>query len=103
MDSLDSGKDSRDSRTVGGSPAKDSKPKSKRSEFASANTVGVAESVSASSKNSSSCYLCQGKHSLHACDQFKKMNPQERFSFAKKANLCLNCLHKGHVVTNCNC
>jgi hypothetical protein len=38
------------------------------------------------------CSLCHDAHKIFKCDRFLKMNPRQRLSHAKQANLCFNCL-----------
>lgn len=53
------------------------------------------------------CPLCpKQRHSIHQCNKFNKMTPQERTDAVQKSKLCKNCL-KGHsgrcnVSANCN-
>ncbi|XP_070068046.1 uncharacterized protein [Drosophila takahashii] len=48
------------------------------------------------------CILCSSSgHRLLACDQFRKLDSQQRLEVVKKNGLCVNCLGKGHKVSNC--
>ena len=50
----------------------------------------------------SSCQLCSSEsHKINYCPRFRSMEVQNRFDCAKKFNLCLNCLSKGHMATEC--
>ncbi|XP_011669772.2 uncharacterized protein LOC100889397 [Strongylocentrotus purpuratus] len=55
-------------------------------------------SVNSSTKN---CIMCQDSHDLFGCQEFKAMEPDERFDFAFKNRLCFNCLLPGHVSSKC--
>ncbi|XP_075150712.1 uncharacterized protein LOC142224812 [Haematobia irritans] len=48
------------------------------------------------------CALCsKSDHYIAQCQRFKDMDVPLRFENAKKLGLCINCLAKGHQVTNC--
>ncbi|XP_075170134.1 uncharacterized protein LOC142242443 [Haematobia irritans] len=48
------------------------------------------------------CALCfKSDHYIAQCQHFKDMDVPLRFENAKKLGLCINCLAKGHQVTNC--
>ncbi|CAB0040511.1 unnamed protein product [Trichogramma brassicae] len=47
------------------------------------------------------CDLCQAGHWLHRCHKFIAMTQQQRFDVCKNKRLCLNCLHRSHVVDRC--
>eukprot|EP00057_Strongylocentrotus_purpuratus_P005270 XP_003730565.1 PREDICTED: uncharacterized protein LOC100888978 [Strongylocentrotus purpuratus] len=55
-------------------------------------------SVNSSTKN---CIMCQDSHDLFDCQEFKAMEPDERFDFAFINRLCFNCLLPGHVSSKC--
>ena len=55
-------------------------------------------SVNSSTKN---CIMCQDSHDLFGCQEFKALEPDERFDFAFKNRLCFNCLLPGHVSSKC--
>jgi hypothetical protein len=38
------------------------------------------------------CSLCHDAHKIFKCDRFLKINPRQRLSHARQANLCFNCL-----------
>jgi hypothetical protein len=38
------------------------------------------------------CSLCHDAHKIFKCDRFFKMQPRQRLSYAKQADLCFNCL-----------
>ena len=102
IDSLESELGQQDPRTAGGSsnkPVSIEKPHKFLSTLA--NTIEVSDSGQSSSKPTFTCPLCQGKHLLHLCEQFKLMNSPQRYNFCKKSRLCLNCLRKSHVVSDC--
>ncbi len=47
------------------------------------------------------CALCKGNHLLTRCPAFASKSPNEIFTFAKQANLCLNCLSSSHLLKKC--
>lgn len=50
---------------------------------------------------SDACHLCKGTHKLYQCEQFIKMNINNRYETAKKLSVCTNCLTQGHFKTQC--
>ena len=46
----------------------------------------------------SSCLFCSQTHPIYRCEQFKGKTPDERFEFAKKKNLCFNCLKNNPII-----
>ncbi|XP_041457552.1 uncharacterized protein LOC121409709 [Lytechinus variegatus] len=62
--------------------------------------VGVfTTSANLSTQN---CIMCNASHDLFGCQEFKNMNPDDRFDFAFKNRLCFNCLLPGHISSRCN-
>lgn len=51
--------------------------------------------------NSITCIVCSGGHPVHHCSNFKKFNISFRCEFARKNNLCFNCLYNSHSVAEC--
>ncbi|XP_043259316.1 uncharacterized protein LOC122401314 [Colletes gigas] len=47
------------------------------------------------------CYLCNGNHTIYACENFLKLTPRERSNTAKNKRLCLNCLRNNHPTNKC--
>ncbi len=47
------------------------------------------------------CVFCQELHSIQHCDYFKYLQVSDRWSVAKKLNLCYRCLDKSHYGLNC--
>ncbi len=47
------------------------------------------------------CVFCQELHSIQHCDYFKYLQVSDRWSVAKKLNLCYRCLEKSHYGLNC--
>ncbi|XP_063979917.1 uncharacterized protein LOC135163941 [Diachasmimorpha longicaudata] len=52
--------------------------------------------------NEMKCGMCKENHSIMRCLKFKAFDPKQRYTEAKKRNLCINCLAPGHTVTQCN-
>ena len=46
----------------------------------------------------SSCLFCSQSHPIYRCEQFKGKTTDERFEFAKKKNLCFNCLKNNPII-----
>lgn len=55
-----------------------------------------------SKPTSPKCVFCEHPHPLFKCFKFKKMDPQERRSFASKLKLCSICLSAKHTTDRCN-
>ncbi|XP_043063530.1 uncharacterized protein LOC122319801 [Drosophila ficusphila] len=48
------------------------------------------------------CVFCSSAgHRLMACDQLRNLDSLQRLEVVKKQGLCVNCLGKGHKVSNC--
>ncbi|KAL0821872.1 hypothetical protein ABMA28_005274 [Loxostege sticticalis] len=47
------------------------------------------------------CLLCHAQHTLTKCSKFLNLSVSDRFSFIQKKNICFNCLHLGHNVSQC--
>lgn len=47
------------------------------------------------------CTFCKGSHYIDKCDQFLKLPPSERKTFAKSHGLCYGCLRRGHLYKEC--
>ena len=47
------------------------------------------------------CVLCNGKHELESCLEYKKMDVKARKEFAKTKGLCFGCLGRGHLSREC--
>ncbi|KAJ3661368.1 hypothetical protein Zmor_005766 [Zophobas morio] len=47
------------------------------------------------------CLNCSDEHPLTKCDAFLEMEPRNRHTFARKKNLCYNCLSTVHSVSKC--
>ncbi|XP_075157602.1 uncharacterized protein LOC142230865 [Haematobia irritans] len=57
--------------------------------------------ISSSSSNPK-CTLCSiESHTIRKCPKFINMNAEDRISYIKKLNLCLNCFAKAHGVKDC--
>ncbi|XP_073827789.1 uncharacterized protein [Musca autumnalis] len=51
--------------------------------------------------NSNCSYCNSSEHNLATCSSFSNIVVSERFNFVKRSGLCINCLRKGHMVSNC--
>lgn len=47
------------------------------------------------------CAACSGEHLTRKCEKFLKLNLQKRKEKAREANLCFNCLGRGHTIKDC--
>ncbi|KAI5715498.1 hypothetical protein M8J77_017131 [Diaphorina citri] len=52
--------------------------------------------------NYNNCSLCASDHPLFRCNKFLKLNPHERYSFARQHTLCVNCLGNNHRFPDCS-
>ena len=51
--------------------------------------------------NNQKCPLCNARHWLSRCDEFKRKSLKDRFSFVRSKNICDNCLVPGHFSNSC--
>ncbi|XP_054083385.1 uncharacterized protein LOC128920327 [Zeugodacus cucurbitae] len=52
--------------------------------------------------SNSLCSVCSSNiHKIHNCDRFKALSVSQRFDHVKQLGLCINCLAKGHQLSNC--
>lgn len=62
----------------------------------------IARSSNAvTSQNEIICELCNGPHPNFKCTMFRNLTVAERIAKAREANICFNCLRKGHRCSNC--
>lgn len=55
-----------------------------------------------SATSSTSCSFCDSsEHFITRCTRFGNLSPSLRFKEAKRLELCLNCLKKGHLLNRC--
>ncbi|XP_076477166.1 uncharacterized protein LOC143303078 [Bombus vancouverensis nearcticus] len=47
------------------------------------------------------CPTCKGSHELRYCKVFKAKSATKRLEVVKRASLCINCLGRGHSLTQC--
>lgn len=47
------------------------------------------------------CNHCGKTHFISKCDSFLKLSTNNRINAARKGNLCLNCLGRGHNISSC--
>ncbi|XP_063923785.1 uncharacterized protein LOC135137936 [Zophobas morio] len=57
--------------------------------------------VTRSPTSKEQCLNCSDEHPLTKCDAFLEMEPRDRHTFARKKNLCYNCLSRVHSVSKC--
>ena len=53
------------------------------------------------SESNARCYLCEGKHKLEACEDFKSKTGEEQLQFIRSHKLCDNCLSSNHFSAGC--
>ena len=46
-------------------------------------------------------WLCENKHKITSCDQFKAKSLSEKKRFVRQEKVCWNCLAKNHILKNC--
>ena len=61
-----------------------------------------ASSSSGGEGTKNNCAACNGLHGVWSCAAFKFMQPNQRWTVAKKGNLCYRCLDSGHRGTDCS-
>ena len=42
------------------------------------------------------CHYCNNRHKIDSCDDFKKLNGEEKFNFIRAKKFCDNCLSSFH-------
>ena len=47
------------------------------------------------------CYGCESTHKIEHCPDFLNKSIRQRIVFARYKGLCLNCLRKGHFISEC--
>ncbi|XP_041453145.1 uncharacterized protein LOC121406188 [Lytechinus variegatus] len=62
----------------------------------------VSVFTTSANPSTQNCIMCNASHDLFGCQEFKNMNPDDRFDFAFKNRLCFNCLLPGHISSRCN-
>ena len=68
--------------------------------------VGPSEPAKSDKESNSTtlkvkCYGCESTHKIKHCPDFISKSIRQRIVFARYKGLCLNCLHKGHFVSEC--
>lgn len=53
------------------------------------------------SQDETICELCNGQHPNYKCTEFRNMTVAQRNTKAREANVCFNCLRKGHRSNAC--
>lgn len=48
-----------------------------------------------------SCEMCKGNHFLYHCEKFLELEVNARIERVKRLRLCLNCLRKNHIYSEC--
>ena len=76
------------------------KPPPKASNFA-VDAVSQQETRTPVNGNNQKCPLCNARHWLSQCDEFKKKSLKDRFNFVRSKNICDNCLVPGHFSNSC--
>ncbi|XP_023316217.1 uncharacterized protein LOC111694003 [Trichogramma pretiosum] len=65
----------------------------------SANTARIEDAPAG--RSGPLCDVCQKSHWIHRCFKFLGMSQQQRLELCKARRLCLNCLHRSHLVDKC--
>lgn len=68
------------------------------------NRTHFVDKTMPSNKNTSpdrNCKLCNQSHEIWHCNDFKKMSVSNRWSTAKRLNLCYRCLNSSHLGNKC--
>ncbi|KAI3378318.1 hypothetical protein SNEBB_003526, partial [Seison nebaliae] len=61
----------------------------------------AATSAFQASTVTENCVLCEEKHSINHCPQFRQSSCQDRRSLVSKHRLCFNCLSRMHIASGC--
>ena len=61
----------------------------------------TAEQKPKDTESNARCYLCEGKHKLEACEDFKSKTGEEQLQFIRSHKLCDSCLSSNHFSTGC--
>ena len=61
----------------------------------------TAEQKPKDTESNARCYLCEGKHKLEACEDFKSKTGEEQLQFIRSRKLCDNCLSSNHFSAGC--
>ena len=90
----------KDNTVPTGGPKFKIKPPPKISNF-SADAVPQQGNRTPISGNNLRCPLCNARHWLSHCDEFKKKSLKDRYNFVRSKNICDNCLVPGHFCKSC--
>lgn len=52
-------------------------------------------------KNPVKCKMCNGPHGIWSCEQFKRLDLAQKWSFVRQTKLCYRCLGSGHYGRSC--
>lgn len=73
-----------------------------RMPFQKSHTASTSSATSVGSTSpEESCDICNGEHLNFQCTVFKKLPAMQRLEKVRAANLCFNCLRKGHRSSSC--
>ncbi len=53
-------------------------------------------------RDSDSCPCCDGRHLLYFCQAFKNLSVDKRNTVVRKNRICINCLSRGHTMSDCS-
>lgn len=88
----------KDSQVTPGGPKNRTKPPFKSSNFG----IDAVPQQENHNNNNPGCPLCNARHWLSHCDEFKKKSLNDRFNFVRSKNICDNCLVPGHFAKSCS-
>lgn len=63
--------------------------------------VALTATTSIQQNTAKECVCCSGQHSIYRCEQFLKLQPDQRYHEAIRLRLCINCLKQGHFGKDC--
>ncbi|XP_075150812.1 uncharacterized protein LOC142224919 [Haematobia irritans] len=69
--------------------------------FRNASSSNKIQSYTSQEKLDSSCQMCDKRHHVRICPEFRKLSPQERIDFIFKNKMCNNCLSDAHTKAKC--
>ena len=47
------------------------------------------------------CNLCELRHPLYACKQYRQLPHDDKLALLREQGLCMNCFRKGHIARKC--
>ena len=61
----------------------------------------AAKKVSYTAVTDDGCTLCESRHPLYACKQYRRLPHEDKLALLKEQGLCMNCFRKEHIARKC--